>query len=93
MWCLAGSSRSGNGGDRDSSGSGSDMGGHMSRAIRGCAERGGAMRRRSVGCAVEGTDSAAMRCCAMWVSWAWGASFPWYLWIGADGYEGCMGIL
>ena len=51
------------------------------------------MRRRSGGCAVKGTDGAAICRYAMWVSWAWGASFLWRLWIGVDGYEGCMGIL
>jgi len=63
----------------------------MSGAMRGRVGRGGAMYGQSGGCAVEGADGAAMRCCAMWVSWARGASFPWCLWIGADGYEGCMG--
>jgi len=63
----------------------------MSGAMRGHGGRGRVMRRQSGGCAVKGADGAAMCCCTMWVSWAWGASFPQCLWIGTDGYKGCMG--
>jgi len=63
----------------------------MAGAMRGCAGRGGAKRGGSGGRAVKGADGAAMRRCAMWVSWTWGASLPWCLWIGADRYGGCMG--
>ena len=42
MWYLASGGRGSNGSDGDSSGSGSDMGGRMARAMRGHAGRGGA---------------------------------------------------